>query len=100
MSTPAANIKLKVVSTVGPWGCAAQKCRRHTDAITTPATKNRISNDAVTDIHASSPNNPSTARCELPVMKVTKYPAEWVNAVAPSIPASAASTHDSRASPS
>ncbi|KBA93885.1 hypothetical protein AO39_04063 [Mycobacterium tuberculosis M1762] len=37
---------------------------------------------------------------ELPVMKVTKYPAEWVNAVAPSIPASAANTHDSRASPS
>ena len=31
-------------------------------------------------------------------MKVTKYPAEWVNAVAPSTPASAASTHDNRAS--
>jgi len=34
----------------------------------------------------------------LPVMNVTKYPAEWVNAVAPSTPASPASTHDNRAS--
>src|ERR1700753_690423 len=31
-------------------------------------------------------------------MKVTKYPAEWVKAVAPSTPASTASTHDKRAS--
>src|SRR3984957_4641924 len=31
-------------------------------------------------------------------MNVTKYPAEWVNAVAPSTPASTASTHDKRVS--
>src|ERR1700733_11801020 len=31
-------------------------------------------------------------------MNVTKYPAEWVKAVAPSTPASTASTHDKRAS--
>ena len=31
-------------------------------------------------------------------MNVTKYPAEWVNAVAPSTPASPARSHDNLAS--
>ncbi|BBZ72880.1 hypothetical protein MPRS_39730 [Mycobacterium paraseoulense] len=31
-------------------------------------------------------------------MKTTKYPAEWVNEIAPRMPASAANTQDNRAS--
>ena len=52
----------------------------------------------MTDSTTSCRKYPSTARWAFPVMKVTKYPAECVNAVAPSTPASPASTHDNRAS--
>src|ERR1700730_1316879 len=97
-STTVAANRLTVVSTVGPCGCATQKCRLHADATTTPATKHSISRPAVTDSNTSPRKYPSTARCAFPVINVTKYPAEWVKAVAPSTPASAASTHDSRAS--
>src|SRR6516165_5917235 len=97
-SATVAATRLKVVSTVGPCGCPAQKRRRQIDATTTPATKHSISTAAVTDSFTSWRTYPNTARWALPVMNVTKYPAEWVNAVAPSTPASPASTHDSRAS--
>src|SRR5208283_5092846 len=95
-STAVAASRLKVVSTVGPCGCAPQKRRRHHDATTTPATKHTSSSPALIESHTSSRKYPSTARWAFPVMKVTKYPAEWVKAVAPSTPASAANTHDNR----
>ncbi len=98
MSSAVAATRLKVVSTVGPCGCATQKCRLHHDAVTTPATKHTISSPAVIDSKTSCRKYPRTARWAFPVMNVTKYPAEWVNAVAPSTPASTASNHDNRVS--
>src|SRR6201996_8241575 len=97
-STNVAASKLNVANTVGPCGCATQKCRRHTDATTTPATKLNSSRPAVTDNRTSLPKQPSPDSCAFPVMNVTKCPAEWVKAVPPSPPASPASTHDKRAS--
>ena len=72
MSSAVAATRLKVVSTVGPCGCPDQKRRRHTDAITTPATKHSDSSPAVTASNTSWRKYPSTARWALPVMKVTK----------------------------
>lgn len=71
-STTVAANRLNVVSTVGPCGCATQKCRRHTEAITTPETKQTINTPAVTDSNTSPRKYPSMARWAFPVMKVTK----------------------------